>query len=31
MNTYAHVLPQVEQEAVDQAARALFEEGYGGA
>jgi hypothetical protein len=27
MNTYAHVLPQVEPEALDQAARALFGEG----
>ena len=26
MNTYAHVLPQVEREAVDKAARALFGE-----
>ena len=26
MNTYAHVLPQVERDAVDQAARALFGE-----
>jgi integrase len=27
MNTYAHVLPQVEREALDQAARALFGDG----
>lgn len=31
MNTYAHVLPQAEREALDQAARALFGEGSGGA
>jgi hypothetical protein len=31
MNTYAHVLPQVEREALDQAARALFGENSGGA
>ena len=31
MNTYAHVLPQAEREALDQAARALFGEASGGA
>ena len=31
MNTYAHVLPQVERQALDQAARALFGEGSSGA
>src|SRR3712207_9493523 len=31
MNTYAHVLPQTEREALDQAARPLFGEGSSGA
>ena len=30
MNTYAHVLPQAEREALNQAARARFEEASGG-
>ena len=31
MNTYAHVLPAVEREALDQAAQALFGDGSNGA